>query len=198
VSTFGEKLQELAAGEMSKRERDDLMKLATKRATLAKKRTEVRAAELMADFERQMATIYKWDDDELWSNATEAAEEALREADSKVAERCEELGIPAQFRPKIGGVAWYGRGENASKERQAELRRVARTEIDRLIKAAKEQIETGSLEVQEKILLGGFDSAGARAFLEAMPTPEALMPTLDASAIDARLIDNNNRLRLGG
>jgi hypothetical protein len=71
-----------------------------------------RSAELLAEFEQQLASVYSYDQHRTWKAATEAAGKAVSEAKKQIAARCEELGIPARFAPTVEYV-WSGRGENA-------------------------------------------------------------------------------------
>jgi hypothetical protein len=80
---------------------------------------------------------------------------------------------------------WMRRGENYSAARRAELRKVAKTRIVAEIKAAKTTIERSSVEVQTELIAGGLESEEAKAFLESMPTAEALMPSLSMAEIEA-------------
>ena len=169
---------------MTRRDREDLAKLARLRERVAKTAAARRKAELLADFEQQLATTYAYDSDEVWKAATEAAERAVEAAKKKIDERCAELGIPRPFRPTLG-LGWYGRGENAVKERRAELRKVATRRLEAMEKDARAEIEARSAITQTEILAGGLETSAARAFLESMPTPEALMPPLDIKALQA-------------
>jgi hypothetical protein len=173
---------------MTSRERSDLMTLVRKRERVALKEVDVRAAELMAEFEHQMASIYDWNDQEVWAEAMAAAKEAAAEADAKVAERCRELGIPDEFR---GGVTahWSCRGQNALSFRQTELRRVARTKIDALSKTAKHEVQKRAVDAQEALTASGLKSGQAQAFLASMPTPEELMPTLNVGEVERALTE---------
>src|SRR4051794_21343222 len=99
-------------GAMSRRDREELAKLVRRREKLAKAGAETRGAELLADFEQQMAAIYQPSDDPVWTEAYKSAHEAVEEAQAKVAERCRELGIQPRCAPDIK-VHWYRRGENA-------------------------------------------------------------------------------------
>jgi hypothetical protein len=65
---------------MTSRERNELISLCRTRARLAKQVADQRAAELLADFEAQLATEYAWDDDETWTEANRIAEAALADA----------------------------------------------------------------------------------------------------------------------
>ena len=113
-----------AGSRMTKGERNDLAGLVRQRAKLLKAAAAQRSAELLADFERQLGTIHSYDDDETWRAATATAEQAVGAANAQIAERCQELGIPKEFAPTVR-FSWYGRGENASKDRRAELRRMS-------------------------------------------------------------------------
>ena len=111
-------------------------------------------------------------------------EAVVAEAQTQVAERCAELGIPPRFAPGIA-AGWYRRGENGARDRRVELRAVARTRIDALEKAAKVEIERRSLEVQERLIVGGLASVEARGFLDSIPTVDTLMPPLRLAEIEA-------------
>jgi hypothetical protein len=179
----------MATDAMTRRERDDLARLTRQRERLAKAMVAQRASELLADFEQQLAAEYRFDDDDIWRQAMEAADDAVRAAEVRVDERCAELGIPKAFRPSIGGVCWWSRGENAVASRRAELRKVAQTRIAAMEKLAKRHIEAASLEVQTNLLAEGLTSRAALSFLDAMPTPEALMPTLVMAEVAQALPD---------
>lgn len=172
-------------GAMTSAERSDLLKVVRQRERVAKAGAAQRAAELLADFEQQLARRYSFDEDDVWRAAYQAAREAVDEAQRKVAARCEELGIPGQFAPEIFGPSWTMRGENAVTSRRVELRRVASTRLAALEKAAKAAIERRSLEVQERLIVGGLASAEARGFLDSIPAVESLMPPLQLAELEA-------------
>jgi hypothetical protein len=173
-----------ADSRMTKAERDELVKLVKLRERVAKTEAVQRSAELLAEFERQLASVYSFDDDDVWAEAHAAVSEALKKGNAMIAERCRELGIPKRFQPGIE-AAWYPRGENASKERRAELRKVAVTRIDALAKAAKATIEHESLKLHTELVAGALDSGEARAFLKALPTVDVLMPSLTVAEIES-------------
>jgi hypothetical protein len=158
-----------------KNEREDLAKLCRQREKLAKAEADIRAAEMRADFEKQLATIHNYNDHAVWQRAYAAAEAAVEQAQKIVEATLKDLGIPGQFAPALS-IGWYGRGENAVKERRAELTRVAATRIDAITKQAKHQIEASSVAVQTRLLAGSLESDDARGFLESMPEAAALMP----------------------
>ena len=167
---------------MTRGERTDLGTLIRRRERLLKTAAKQRALELMADFERKISAVFSYDDDETWKAAYASAEQAVDEAKVVIAQRCRELGIPPEFAPDID-VAWYRRGQNASKERRSELRRVAKTEIDALEARAKTEIERVSVEQQTTLISDGLTSEAAQAFLAQMPTAENLMPLLELEQI---------------
>ena len=98
-----------------------------------------RAAAMMADFEQQLASCYPFDRDATWKAAHDAADQIIEEARRKIADRCAELDIPERFAPDLG-LRRYSRGENASKERRAELRKIAVTRIAAIEKQARAEI----------------------------------------------------------
>lgn len=169
---------------MTKGERDDLLKLIRAREKTQKAAATQRSAELLADFEQQVGAIYSFDQDEIWTKVNEMGTEAISTANKVIALRCAELGIPAQFRPSLQ-AGWFTRSEQcASKERRAELRRMATKRIEAIEQAARVKIETASIEAQTAIYQSGLSSAAAISFLEALPAMETLMPRLDFKLIE--------------
>lgn len=175
---------------MTKGERDDLGRLIRQRERVMKTAAAQRAAELLADFERQMGAIYQFDQDEIWKAAVIEAKAAVEAARADIDRRCEALGIPKEFAPSLH-VYWQERGQNAVKARQVELRRMAKRRIEAMEAAARTAIETHSVEAQTALLAGALTSEAAQQFLASMPAVEGLMPRLDAVSV-AGLIENRH------
>ena len=114
----------------------------------------------MADFEQQAASIYDFDQDETWRAAMEFATAAAEEARQRVAARATELGIPQHFQPSLH-VYWLSRGRDGLKDRQAELRRVARTPIAALEAEAIVKIELHTAETITRIIAHSLTSRHA-------------------------------------
>jgi hypothetical protein len=176
----------VTAKPMTKTEREDLQKLIRNRATVMKSAAVQRSAELLAEFELQMASVYSYDQDETWKAATEAASTAVEIAQQTIAARCGELGIPARFAPHVE-FSWRGRGENAIKARRDELRKVAQSRIAAIEKSACTKIEMLSLEAQSQILAHGLTSAAAIEFFDKLPEVAVLMPPLEMATIEQML-----------
>jgi hypothetical protein len=171
---------------MSKGEREDLQRLIRRREQVLKSAAGQRSAELLADFEQQLASMYSYDQDEVWSQAYRAAREAAQEAVGTIAARCEELGIPPQFAPSLE-LYWAGRGQNAVQSRRNELIRVAKSRIAAIEKKACVMIEIQSVELQSQVIANGLTSDAARAFLDNMPAVETLMPPLEVAKVEGML-----------
>lgn len=171
---------------MTKSDRKELASLARKRAKLLKIAVAERKAQLMADFESSLASIYTPNDDEALKQIYDAAEEAVGDAEERLEKRCRELGIPERFAPSIS-VLWFSRGENALAQRRGELRKVAKTRLEAMEKTAITGIERRCVETETQLIAGGLDTGAARRFFETMPTPEELMPKLNAQEIRALL-----------
>jgi hypothetical protein len=171
---------------MNSAERSELAKLVRLRSRVA--RNEVMASIVMrlAQFEAQVATKYdKYD--EHWAELTREADEKIKQLDGELAKRCEALGIPARFRPELD-VCWYSRGENAAKERRAELRRVAESRLEAQALRAKADIDRREVDLITQIVQEGLDSEHAKAFLETMPTVSELMPELMLNTVEETLM----------
>jgi hypothetical protein len=171
---------------MTKSERETLIQVCRMRAKVGNADAASRSATLKADCEAQLARIYHWDQDDVWRQAMTAADEAVELAHRQIAERSRELGIRAAFQPEIS-LRWWGRGESASRERRAELRKVAYTKIDELEKQAKLAIDRQSVETQTRLLAEGLTSGDAQNWLDSMPTAEQLMPPVSMAEIRKQL-----------
>jgi hypothetical protein len=167
---------------MASSERKELCLIVRRREKYEKTQAEQRSAELLADFERQLATIYEFDSDATWKAAHDEADKIIEEAEARIAARCLELGIPKECRPGLS-FGWHGRGQNAFKDRRAELRRVAESRVEAIEKAARTQIERRSIEMQERVMQDALTSEAARELLTQLPTIASLMPPLDATAL---------------
>jgi hypothetical protein len=167
---------------MTKSEREELQRLVRQREKALKSAAKQRSTEMLAEFENQLAARYKFDDDEVWAEAKRVANAEVEKANARIAARCAELSIPKDFAPSLDSH-WYGRGENAAKERRAELRKVAVSRIAAIEQAAIVQIELGSVRAQTEIATHGLTSQAARAFIEQLPSIETLMKPLDFGAI---------------
>jgi hypothetical protein len=173
---------------MNAAERVELSKVVRLRARVAKADVAQHEAKLIADFESKLAARYD-SQDRAFADLTAAGEAKCRELDAELARRCKDAGIPESFRPTIY-FSWMGRGENGLKERRAELRRVAATEIAARGKRAVLEIERASADLLTQLAAGALGSDEARKFLEAMPRIEALMAPLDVDEAE------QTRLRL--
>jgi hypothetical protein len=168
---------------MTKGDRAELQKLANKRERVAKAQVDQVAAKRLADFEQQAASQYRVHDDEVWAEQARMAREAVADANVRLHERCRELGVPGWTAPSIS-MGWHERGENAVKERVAELRKVAKTRLDADAKAAKVQIELKAVEVHGQLLSESLETDEARAFLAEIPTPDQLLPAPTVAEIE--------------
>jgi hypothetical protein len=108
----------MSENKMSRSERSELGQIIRKREKVMKVNVEQRSAEMLAEFEKQIATIYSFDSDAVWKEAAETSKQFVIDANDKIKKRCEELGIPAEFAPGLS-FGWYGRGQNAVNERRS-------------------------------------------------------------------------------
>jgi hypothetical protein len=167
---------------ITKGEREDLQRLIRQREKVLKSAAKQRSAELLADFENQLAAKYNFDQDETWAEAVRVAKNELLKANARIADRCAKLGIPGDFAPGLE-FFWRERGANAVKGRRDELRRVAVSRIAALERAAVVAIELGSVKAQTDIVTHGLTSEAARAFVDQLPSVETLMAPLNFEEI---------------
>lgn len=176
----------MSTDRMTKGERDDLVRLVKQRERVAKTAAEQRSAAMLAEFEQQISALHNFNTNEIWKAAVDAAMDAAKKANEEVEAEAARLGIPEEFRPKLQ-YSWARRGENEYANRRAELRRVAKAEIDAIEKVARVQIEASSVQAQTEIIANGLNSQAALAFLNSLPAIESMMPPLDVTAIQAKL-----------
>jgi hypothetical protein len=171
---------------MTKSDRDSLLQVCRLRARVAKADVMAVATRRRAEFAAQLAAIYSWDNDDAWRQAYRAAEAAVECARAEIDAQSKALGIPKRFAPEID-LHWYGRGENATKERRAELTRVADHKIRQLEREAKLSIERISAEIQTRLVADGLETEAAKAFLDSMPLPEELIPAISVQEVQQKL-----------
>lgn len=175
---------------MTRAERDDLLKLMRQRERVAKAAAKQRSAELIMDFEQKIAAEFKFDQREVWKRAAAMVQKVVADANAMIIEECKKLGIPPQFGPSIS-AGWYGRGENASEQRRAELRRVAVKRIEAMEAQAIADITKQSVEAQTALLAHGLGGA-AQEFLASLPSAEKMMPAIPLAEVAKVLTDKRS------
>ena len=175
---------------LSRGEAHDLSVLIGVRTKVLKATVAERAAECRADFEEKLAAEYSFDQDEVWEAATKEAQQMVDACEARIAERCEQRGIPKRFAPGIS-LNWYRRGENASNSRRVELRRVASAQIDAMSKRAITKIEKQGLALRTEVVTMGLLSDTAKVFLESLRPVEEEMRDLDFAAVEQALLEGN-------
>src|ERR1700758_1648178 len=95
------------ARRLTRQETHDLSMIIKDRTRVLKAHVEEHAARCLEDFEANLATRYA------------AALKAAQAAQEVIERRCEEMGIPKTFAPRLC-VMWQDRGENALAERRVE------------------------------------------------------------------------------
>jgi hypothetical protein len=163
---------------ITKGEREELRKAILKNAKVARNYAKYHGVRILANVEEKLAAIYKFEDEAL-IDITAEAKKAVDDADAALAARCRERGIPENFRPSLS-LGFYGRGENAIASRRAELRKVAQTRVEAMVMEATLAIDREEAAQLMQLTITGLTSDEAIAFLESMPSPEDLMPSIEA------------------
>jgi hypothetical protein len=175
-----------AGRQLSRAETHDLGMIIKERTKVLRHHVEAEGTRLLADFEKQIAAEFKFDQDEVWKKAAEEALEAVKAADAIIAERCEKLGIPRTFRPGLS-ISWHGRGENMLKGRRSELRNVAKAEVKAMMAAAVMKVEREALDLRTQVVSLGLVTAEAQQFLQTLKPVESVMHELQFHAVVAKL-----------
>ena len=106
---------------MEKSEPDALMAICRERARVAKAGVGILAARRKAEFEEQLATLFRFDSNETWRRMYESLQAATQSANEQLDRDFEAMGVPREFRGRISEPSWHGRGENAARERRLVL-----------------------------------------------------------------------------
>ena len=171
---------------MSRYEGEKLERLCRDTERLAKEDNKARMATLWADFQRQLAADYEWDQDDVWKAAAMDVQELVAKANREIMARSKARGILPEFAPCISWN-WRGRGENAAKERRKELENVAKAELDAELKRANSHVSHEATKIRVELTSGLIQSDQAKAFLAAMPKAADLMPRLDLKKLEVTL-----------
>jgi len=180
-------------GVMTRQERSLLSQVAKQRARAAKSSVAHRKAQLLADYEEQSAAKYAMQD-AAWAEVVDEGRRAIEEANRRIQQVCDERGIPAELAPSIG-TYWSPRGVSDPK-RRAELRKLAERQIDAAARQAVAAIDRAEADVQVELLTGALTTDAARAFLDSIPTPEALMPALRLDELERSVPRDGGRRAL--
>jgi hypothetical protein len=173
--------------QMTKADREALARLIRQRERLAKTAASERSAALLADFEQQADRVYSFNEDKVWRSAVLAAQEEVTKAQSVIADRCKELGIPAPFAPTLS-VGWHQQRASVASER-AKMRHIAKRRIEQIEATARTAIERASVAAQEALLTGSLTTEAAKLFAESLPVVEELMPKLDMAVLQQAIIE---------
>src|SRR5262249_15581809 len=148
---------------------------------------------LLADIEDQLSATYKADE-EIWAEIARGAAKAVAEADRQIAEICRSWGVPENFRPSLS-LSWYNRGENAAAGRRAELRKPAQVRLAAAGQTARVAIDDRLLDIETELIREGLSSDQAHAFLNSLPTAEALMPSVHVAELEGADPEGDPRIR---
>src|SRR6516225_4407131 len=117
-------------------ERTALLSLVRARDKVIKASIKVRAAEMLADFERDITKFYGSDHDDIWDNIRKGVATITDEANEKITALCKRVGVSRGGVPTIY-VSWYGYGRENLEEKREELRKRAKAEITLKTKEAE-------------------------------------------------------------
>jgi hypothetical protein len=175
----------MAAEQMTRTARLDLVSLARRRARVAKQDAQAAAASMKAKVEEQLAAT--WDSqDERWRDARESAQAEINALNERIHTRLVAEGLPERFHPRAG-LAWSSRGESAEAARRVELRRLAAARIDQRLKSAIADIDRAVVTI-EADLLAVTSGEEARAYLLTMPSAAELLPQTVVDQVAAELL----------
>lgn len=181
---------------LSRQETHDLSMIIKDRTKVLESHAEEQAQRCLADFENKLSKIYTYDQDEVWKRATEEAMAEVQKAQDKIEERCRKLGIPKDLSPQLR-LSWEGRGQMKTATRRAELRRVAKSEVEAMKAAAMTKIKRQSLDLRTQVVAMGLLTPEATMFLESLAPVEEAMGSIDFGEIEKKLVAQQKAIASG-
>lgn len=168
---------------MTARERGDLQQIARMNARVMKGDVDAMVASRYAEFEQALSRD--------WTAQELGVQEMLADAQQKVAEindeiqrQCDLQGIRDELRPRLYNM--LNASPRAGNERQGELRRIARAELDAAGKKAKVEIDRQTAALCTDIVSRGLTSIEAKGLLERVQSVDELVPGLQLKAVEAK------------
>lgn len=169
---------------MSAGERGDLQKLARMNARVMKSDVDAVVADRLAEFERELQR--EWSAQELQVvDLLEEVNERVAAINTEIAQRCDEQGIRPELRPQM--LSQLVTRTYLSRERVAEVRRLARAELDAAGKRAKVEVDRQTASLCGEVISCGLTSSEARGLLDRVQKVEQLVPALEVREIEARI-----------
>lgn len=182
------------ARRLSRHETHDLSMIIKDRTKVLKAHADEQAKKCLADFEKKLATIYSFDQDEVWKEATELAMAEVQKSQDKILARCAKLGIPRDLSPRLE-LSWNGRGQMQTERRRSELRRVAQSEIEAMKSAAITKIKKQALDLRTQVVAMGLLTPAATVFLESLAPVDDAMMSIDFATIETKLLQQKEATR---
>jgi hypothetical protein len=173
---------------MTKSELDTIGRALRARVKAAKASIIALGPKLKAEFEVQLAVSYPASGDPVWKVALHEVYECYIVQQKVVEERCEELGIPKRFCPTLTPPGWSDGWRTSCadfKDYRAEMRRLAATQIDDMLKSRLAQLELDSANIQFELMSNGCVTDAAKDFMARLPSIEQLIPPLKVSEVEA-------------
>lgn len=168
---------------MSARERSDLQSLAKMNARVAKADVEAVVAARMSAFEREFRR--QWSAQELQVEALLAeVGERVDAINAEIQQRCDAEGVRSELRPRM--LSLLVTSQYVSAEAKADMRRLARAELDAAGKRAKVEIDRQTASLCGDIIAAGLTSTEGREMLGRVPSAEALIPNLNVEKFSIR------------
>jgi hypothetical protein len=168
---------------MTGRERSDLQSLAKMNARVSKADVDAVVADRVADFERGLQREWSAQELQVQDLMTEV-NERVQAINDEITRRCDDLDIRPELRPQM--LAGLMTRRHLSKDRETELRRLARAELEAAGKRAKVEIDRQTASICGEIVASGLSSSEAHAMLGRVETPQQLVPEVSMRELESR------------
>jgi hypothetical protein len=170
----------------TRKERDEMGVVIRGRERRAYMEIDARAAKVLSDFEKELDAKYYPGDDETWAEAYERGRQVEREIKAIIAPISKKKNIRPEFAPDYDAY-WSRRGENESKERRAELKRLAVAEIDAQRKALRASVASAALEARTQLMLDGDLSDAVKDWIRSLPPVDDVLRPLKLTVMEQKL-----------
>jgi hypothetical protein len=169
---------------MTQADRAALIHIAKARARLAKAAVVEREKILLNEIEEHMTAEFRLRD-EVHADVVAMAEEALAKVNEQIRNQARLMGYDARNVPQAG-LPYSSPYDRRSDQDKDEARKRADTRLAALHAAAYKAIEEATLHIEESIIVGGLESAEAKALVDTLPPAEQLMPPLSLADLGVR------------
>jgi len=169
---------------MTKADRDALIKIARGRARLAKSALAERERILTTEIEESLIMEFRLRDD-VEDDVRRMAEEAIAKLNEQICDQARLMGFSDEHVPQAT-LPYRSRYDTRGDKAKEQAHHLALTRLASMRASAAKAIEERLLTIEERLIVGGLESEEARGIAESLPAADDLMPSLTLDDIGVR------------